>query len=711
MQFLFKTIFLFLLIEIAYPICVSGQSAGTTTALRDKLALLKQHPGHLLDTAYSNTLTELAYIYSYSYPDSALTLLAGHAERCHASGNIKGEADSYLILGDALQTKGDFDQALAHYEKSYQVGKDIYSKESMPLILNRMGIIHLNRGNYPDALSKFYESLKAAEAMDDKTLIGAAMNNIAIVHFHQGKYDEAEQDYKKRLAIAIETGDSSSMSLAYNGIGEVNLQQKDLINALQNLNKAHELAVRVNDGEMRLTTTLSLAETHYAFDSLNTSLSLFENALQLSKQKNNGEYICNALIGLAKVYNKLSKPAEALAYGLEGVQRANQMGHVQLMRDANEILYIIYEASGDGANALKYHKLYKQNSDSLNNLASQRAVAIEKVSYEFSKKEIAFQRKTLRQQWITFSAFAALLSLAVILLVIYRSRNRLNLVNNDLQKKNEVIESQKIKAEEMLSQLRDTQSQLIQSEKMASLGELTAGIAHEIQNPLNFVNNFSEVSKELLVEMKTALDEGHTRDAEELANDVIDNLGKINHHGKRADAIVKGMLQHSRNSSAIKEPTNINKLADEYLKLAYHGLRAKDKSFNATMKTSYDETIESINIITQDIGRGILNLITNAFYAVGEKKAQQLAGYQPTVTVITKNLGNAIQLSVVDNGNGIPQKIIDKIFQPFFTTKPSGQGTGLGLSLAYDIVKAHGGELKVESEINEGSVFFMTFPV
>jgi signal transduction histidine kinase/ketosteroid isomerase-like protein len=296
------------------------------------------------------------------------------------------------------------------------------------------------------------------------------------------------------------------------------------------------------------------------------------------------------------------------------------------------------------------------------------------------------------------------------------------------------IKEAKQKAEEALTELQATQKQLIQSEKMASLGELTAGIAHEIQNPLNFVNNFSEVSSELIDELKgerqKAEGERNTNLEDELLTDISQNLEKINHHGKRAADIVKGMLQHSRSSSGVKEPTDINALADEYLRLAYHGLRAKDKSFNANMVTDFDETIGNINIIPQDMGRAILNLITNAFYAVNERykvegvrhKEENASNlkpstlnptppYEPTVEVSTKKDGNKIFVSVKDNGNGIPQKILDKIFQPFFTTKPTGQGTGLGLSLSYDIVKAHGGELKVETKEGEGSVFQIILPI
>lgn len=281
------------------------------------------------------------------------------------------------------------------------------------------------------------------------------------------------------------------------------------------------------------------------------------------------------------------------------------------------------------------------------------------------------------------------------------------------------IKEAKQKAEEALTELQATQKQLIQSEKMASLGELTAGIAHEIQNPLNFVNNFSEVSKELLDEIKEELEKGNLDDAKEIMQDVIQNLEKINHHGKRADGIVKGMLQHSRTGSGQMEPTDINALCDEYLRLSYHGLRAKDKSFNARFETHFDQSIGKINVLPQDLGRVILNLINNAFYAVSAKaSAKADSAYEPTVEVSTtlsplpgRGAGGEVSIIVKDNGTGIPQKVLDKIFQPFFTTKPTGQGTGLGLSLSYDIVKAHGGEIIVETTEGEGTNFRILLPV
>ena len=282
----------------------------------------------------------------------------------------------------------------------------------------------------------------------------------------------------------------------------------------------------------------------------------------------------------------------------------------------------------------------------------------------------------------------------------------------ELELKRKAVEDSNATLQKLLEDLKATQAQLIQSEKMASLGELTAGIAHEIQNPLNFVNNFSEVSNELIDEMTEQLEKGNTEDAKAMANEVKMSLEKINFHGKRADGIVKSMLQHSRSSNNKKEPTDINALADEYLRLAYHGMRAKDKSFNSAMKTDYDENIGLIKIISQDIGRVILNLITNAFYAVTEKNKLMLDGYEPTITVSTKRMNDKVEVRVKDNGTGIPQKALEKVFQPFFTTKPTGQGTGLGLSLSYDIVtKGHGGELKVETKEGEYTEFTIILSV
>ena len=355
--------------------------------------------------------------------------------------------------------------------------------------------------------------------------------------------------------------------------------------------------------------------------------------------------------------------------------------------------------------AYKYIKIMVAANDEVNNAS--RGRQFQKVSSDVEKKEKELEDAKARfRNSLKLYGLITLLSFFVLIAIIFWRNNR------QRKKANTLLTEKKEKLEHTLAELKSTQYQLIQSEKMASLGELTAGIAHEIQNPLNFVNNFSEVNEELVRELKTEAEKGNLEDVKAIANDIALNSEKINHHGKRADTIVKGMLQHSRTSSGQKEPTDINKLADEYLRLAYHGLRAKDKSFNANLKTELDNSIGKINVAPQEIGRVILNLINNAFYAVNEKQKQNVNGYEPTVTITTAKRNGKVEIKVKDNGNGIPQKIVDKIFQPFFTTKPTGQGTGLGLSLAYDIItKGHGGELKVETKEGEGSEFIIRLPL
>lgn len=311
------------------------------------------------------------------------------------------------------------------------------------------------------------------------------------------------------------------------------------------------------------------------------------------------------------------------------------------------------------------------------------------------------------QTWVAYAVFGSLLAAFIYLIVQVRSKY--------LQKENRILEERvslrTSQLKKSIDDLKNAQSQLVQSEKMASLGELTAGIAHEIQNPLNFVNNFSEVSSELLDEMREELDNGDIEEAKAISFDIQQNLDKINQHGKRADAIVKAMLQHSRVSGGNRSLTDINALTDEYLRLAYHGLRAKDKTFNSSMKTDFDPTVGKIELVAQELGRVLLNLINNAFYAVTEKKNESKAGYEPLVQVTTKRIGDWVEIKIKDNGKGINQSVKEKIFLPFFTTKPTGQGTGLGLSISYDIVKAHGGKILVESKEGEGTEFCIRLPI
>lgn len=282
----------------------------------------------------------------------------------------------------------------------------------------------------------------------------------------------------------------------------------------------------------------------------------------------------------------------------------------------------------------------------------------------------------------------------------------------ELEQKRKVVEETNTALQNSMDELKAAQTQLVHAEKMASLGELTAGIAHEIQNPLNFVNNFSEVSADLIEELNEELINGDTEEVSAIAKDLLQNLEKITHHGKRASFIVNGMLEHSRTSSGEKTPTDLNILAEEFLKLSYHGLRAKDKRFNAEIKTDFDKDLPLINLVSQDVGRVLLNLINNAFYAVDKKAKKGIEAYNPEVLITTKSLKNSIEISVKDNGDGIPDSIKEKIFQPFFTTKPTGEGTGLGLSLSYDIItKGHGGTLTVNTKEGEGTEFITQLPL
>lgn len=404
--------------------------------------------------------------------------------------------------------------------------------------------------------------------------------------------------------------------------------------------------------------------------------------------------------GLATFYLQHKVVDSALYYSKRELAALKNTAQYDLSAGYNN-LYQSYRLKGLKDSTLKYEDLAIAAKDSVNSANQQnlsdfqnqlfkeqlrlRDLEKERISAEDRNKTIAF-----------VSGIAIILFLAF---VFYRNAKRTKAANK-------LLSQQKEEIEDALSQLKSTQTQLVQREKMASLGELTAGIAHEIQNPLNFVNNFSDVNREMLEELKEELEAGNTDEVTAIVGDILRNEEKINHHGKRAEAIVKGMLQHSRTSSGDKQPTDINVLAEEFLKLSYQGLRAKDKSFNAEIVTKLDKNIAKAKIVQQDVGRVLLNIFNNAFYAVNQKQKTADKDYKPTVTLTTSaGKGNVI-IKIEDNGTGIPEAIKEKIMQPFFTTKPTGEGTGLGLSISYDIVvKAHGGEIKVESTEGKGSEF------
>jgi len=686
--------------------------AGNPVVLKRKILTYQRKANFLKDTAYLSAVNQLGFAYADNYPDSAIALLNGHAEHCRSVGFLKGEFMAYKVLGNAYQTKGNLATSLQNYQKSYDLAKKNGFENALPGIQNNIGIVYMGQGNYSPALRMFYGALKVAEANHDQFVTGSILNNIAIIHFFQNKMPEAESDYRRMLAIAKKMSDTVGIIIAYNNIGEIQLQVHKPHEALANLNIARKLADIIKDPYMLTENSRTLGDVYFQLDSLTLASAQFNRSLALARQQGNSITTGEALVGLAKVQNKQGLYKDALASGLEALQLAGKIGQVTQLRDGNEVVSAIYANMGDGVKALDHYKKYKTYSDSIRNLESERMALAFNADYNFSKKELEFQRKTLQQQWLIFSSLAILVALGVIVWIINRNRKKLHQANKILKHKNEVIEQEKATTEQTLYKLRDTQAQLIQSEKMASLGEVTAGIAHEIQNPLNFVNNFSGVSIDLLKELVEDVNAGDLEDVLAIADDLTQNLGKINEHGKRADRIVKSMLEHTRLSTGKKAPIDLAKLVDEYFRLSYHGLQAKDKSFNAELITRFDDNLPVLNLIPQDIGRVLLNLFNNAFYAIQQKKITAGPGYQPAVEVSLKKKDSQIELIIKDNGTGIPDDIKDKIMQPFFTTKPSGEGVGLGLSLSYDIiVKAHGGQITVNSLLGTGTELIVTLPV
>ncbi|MEO8111516.1 MAG: ATP-binding protein [Ginsengibacter sp.] len=444
-----------------------------------------------------------------------------------------------------------------------------------------------------------------------------------------------------------------------------------------------------------------------------------QDALKKGLEKGDKKSVVQSYFDLANLYIKSNNPSEARQNLQNSVQVSKQINDKDLLAKAYGSLSMLDDRQGDYKGAYESFRLYTLYKDSLESIANSQKLLQAQLKHDYELKAAnakagqerkdAAAKRTRNIQYMIIASLGILILAALVIVFIQRKNNK------EKHNANLSLQLQKEKAEGALSELKSTQAQLIQSEKMASLGELTAGIAHEIQNPLNFVNNFSEVNKELLLELQEEIDNGAIDVAKHIAADVIANQEKINHHGKRADAIVRGMLQHSRAGTGQKELVDFNALADEYLRLSYHGLRAKDNSFCADFKTDFDEKIGQIEIVPQDISRVLLNIYNNAFYAANEKRQTAGSSYKPLVVVSTKKINSAggrqqMILTVKDNGNGIAPGTIEKIFHPFFTTKPSGQGTGLGLSISYDIVKAHGGGIKADSTEGESTTFSIQLP-
>ena len=550
-------------------------------------------------------------------------------------------------------------------------------------------------GDYATAIKLAYSVLEYANTTTDTSSMLGAYAALATNYRDQGDYRESLQLLFREMEIINRYENCSVCRIYYAMIGSDYYGLEKFDSAFIYLNKSMTYPRKFGYGWILLMTGRTLVNLHN--DS--GAFVYYRQSVEVLSQENNLKDLAGAYTSMATLHEKNGQTDSAIYYGNQALILAKRGRFNKEIAEAYLLLSKTSEKIST-SDALNYYKLAIAAKDSLYNQEKQRQITSYKFNEELRQNEI----KTAEQQYRNRNRMYGLVGLLVFFLAFM-----IVLFRNNRQK-----QRAKNKIEKAYTELKNTQIQLIQSEKMASLGELTAGIAHEIQNPLNFVNNFSEVNKELIEELKAERSKVKSERDEELENqllnDIDKNLEKIGHHGKRADSIVKGMLQHSRASGGKKEPTDINALADEYLRLAYHGFRAKDKSFNAKFETDFDKSIGKINVVPQDIGRVMLNLINNAFYAVNEKKQQLDGSYEPTVSVGTRKLRDKVELKVKDNGNGIPQKVLDKIFQPFFTTKPTGVGTGLGLSLSYDIIKAHGGEIKIETKEGEGAEFVIQLP-
>ncbi|MBS1609239.1 MAG: hypothetical protein JSS70_10865 [Bacteroidetes bacterium] len=588
--------------------------------------------------------------------------------------------------------------------------------------------------NYPKAFELLLQTLKIAEdPRSEKTAwnlppgrtahaerlgtLGFAYFSLAQLYGNTGNTEMQVSNLLKTAHTAESIGDSALNLLANLNLGNVyQTNLKKLDSALYYEQKALGFFPNSQGSESDIGWVYNTIGTIYQEKgNFYEARDVFRKGLNYMQQQNNLAGVGGICLALSNFYKVINEPDSSLLYAYSALETYKKFKDLNGIANAYSSLSSAYAEQKKGDSAFSYLKLATALHDSLNNAERKNLLTYQNVSFgeQMRLKNLGDEKIQTQNKIRAYAMLAGIAVFMTIAFLLYRNAHHRKKANLILQKQKEEIATQKESVEKTLHDLKAAQSQLIQSEKMASLGELTAGIAHEIQNPLNFVNNFSEVNKELLAEMNDEIKKGNLAEVKAIAIDVIANEEKISHHGKRADAIVKGMLQHSRSSSGVKEPTNINALADEYLRLAYHGLKAKDKSFNAKLETGFDNSIQKINVVPQDIGRVILNLITNAFYAVNEKKKSgelSAAGYEPLVSVKTKKLNDTIEISVEDNGNGIPEPIKEKIFQPFFTTKPTGQGTGLGLSLSYDIVKAHGGELKVETKEGEDTVFVIQLP-
>ncbi|WP_373496091.1 ATP-binding protein [Aquiflexum sp.] len=627
------------------------------------------------DTAQVNRLLHLSHFYVYNKPDSGMYYANSALRLSQKLGYTQGEAGAYMDLGGGYMVLGDYAQAMQNMLHALSLYREMNRPADVGFMESYIGDIYKEIGDYKQALNYYFGARKMIEIYMAPR--GSMYSDVCIgeAYLIGNKLDSAL--FFARRGYAKDRELASDWTYPALVLGNVYLKRNQLDSAL------------------------------YCYQST------FKDAAQSDQVQIN--------IGIATVFRKQNKPDSCRYYAKMAFDTAQAIQYQKGAMRASELLSWVYEKNSP-VEAINYYKIGTAIKDSLYNQEKIGRANFLVFNKKMKEQELQSAREEHQNRLKVYGLLVVVGFFLIIAIFLWRSNRHRQMAYTLLQNQKQETDHQRATAEQALEQLKATQSQLIQSEKMASLGQLTAGIAHEIQNPLNFVNNFSEVSGELIVEAEE--ERAKSRDARdetlvsEILRDIKENLGKINHHGKRADAIVKGMLEHSKTGSGVKELTNVNTLAGEYLNIAYQSFKSKNKDIEIELITDFDSSLPKIELVRSDIGKVLLNILNNAFYACTERdlpspdspRGENLTSLRPLVTVSTKNLGDKIQISIKDNGPGIPDSIKDKIFQPFFTTKPTGQGTGLGLSLAYDIVKAHGGEIRVESSIDQGTLFSIHLP-
>lgn len=627
------------------------------------------------------------------------------------SGNTEAFNEARRNLSTYHEHFGQIDSAIYYMEQIRDFYKDV--KDTSSLAETYLEIKGLNgiKADYAEAANQVFAALDLYEKSNNKQGIANCYTDLCDLLYYEDKYQESVDYCDKAIAIQKEIDAQVDLARTYRyKASSLLFIDGQLENALATINKAIDILKPMKNQEVPLMASINGRGNILKYmGRYDEAIADYRSNYEKSKALGLNRYTIPSLGNIGHVYLLQEKYKEALPYNLEAIDIIKASGDTKNLWENYMHVRDIYEHLGNYKKAFEYSKLFSgAYSDYLESIID-RLESEAQIKYETAQKDamIKSQEATIvsqRKVQILYIAIAAILLIS--LAGMLRSRQR-------IRKKQKELERSQADLQQSLTNLKAAQQQLIHAEKMASLGELTAGIAHEIQNPLNFVNNFSEVNSELINEMREELEKGNYEEIKAILEDFAANEGKIIHHGKRADSIVKGMLQHSRASSNQKESTDINALADEYLRLAFHGMRARDKSFQLDYRLDAYENLPEIKVVPQDIGRVLLNLINNAFHAVNERNKKGEPGYNPTVTVTTRLTAKGqLLIAVKDNGPGIPNEIKDKIFQPFFTTKPTGEGTGLGLSLSYDIItKGHGGEIKVESNEGEGTEFTIVLPI